>query len=204
MEEFGARLRAGQISEIVLTIRNCYQAQPNTSDKIAYCFALDYSAMRLDLASAARSSTTTNAYLEPEKVLTRANRAFQAIKVEQHQRGVLIAFWSKLTRSMLEKLPAAAPADTVRRQVIEQARVAILRLAREPRAARVTNMQFRTTPNMRGEPTEVVCGRMAERMVDGSYSAPRPFVFFVRDSTANYDNGPDDFDREIVKNFCVN
>jgi len=40
---------------------------------------------------------------------------------------------------------------------------------------------------------------MAERMQSGTYAAARPFVFFLSDETVNYDNGCDDFNREVVK-----
>jgi hypothetical protein len=203
VQDFAAQMRGGRTAELSDAIRRCYQAPPTKTDAIPYCFALDYSAMRLDQALATKSSVPGSPYLIPEKVLKRANRAFQAIKVEQAQRGVLIAFWSTLSRSMLEKLPAAPSSQAARQPAIEQARTAILRLARDPKTARVSGVEFRTTPNMRGEPTDVVCGRMAERTQNRSYADPRPFVFFVLDGSLNYDNGRDDLDREIVKNFCV-
>jgi hypothetical protein len=202
VQDFASYVREGRTTELLDAIRRCYGTPPAKINAISYCFALDYIAMRLDDAVAKKSGGSGSSYLIPEKVLTRANRALQAIKVEQAQRGVLIAFWSNLSRAMLSKLSVAQSSQGDSRAAISKARLAILRFAREPNVARLSELEFRTTPNMHGEPTDVVCGKMAERLANGSYAAGRAFVFFVRDGSLNYANGRDDLDGEIVKNFC--
>jgi hypothetical protein len=142
-------------------------------------------------------------YLSIEKVLTRANRALYAIKIEQNERGTLIAFWANSSRAMLVYFAdSEAVAETASGPIMERAKIAVLKLVKDPAQARLSGLLFRTTPNMRSEPTQVVCGRVSERTAGGAYTPNRPFVYFVKDQSVNYDNGKDDVDREIVKNFC--
>jgi hypothetical protein len=199
-------LKQGGVQSLSQRVRDCYQALSATSkaDAVAYCFALDYGASRIDQILADRSRSMPQAYLSIEKVLTRANRALSAIKIEQAERGPLIAFWSNSSRAMLKNWAASDQSrTTAAAPVLERAKIAVLKLVKNPGQARVTGMQLRTTPNMRGEPTQVVCGFVSEGTASGNRSSERPFVFFTGDQSVNYDNGVEDLDREVVKNFCT-
>jgi hypothetical protein len=205
VNEISRSIRSGAIIQLPRIVRDCYQALGAAagSDKVAYCFGLDYAACQLRQLTAADFDAEGQRYLSIEKVLTRVNRALDARKVEQAERGPLIAFWTNSTRSMLRK------AGSLRQQSqsstgskIEAAKTAALKLVRDPTQARVTDLQWTITPNVRGEPTEVVCGKISERSGAGGNMRARPFVYFVSEQSANYDNGSDDIDREIVKNFC--
>jgi hypothetical protein len=201
-----AFVRQGRSESLPRLVRECYQKRPvnGSVDTIAYCFALDYSASQIDLAIARKSGAEPQAYLSVEKVLTRANRALDAVKIEQAERGPLIAFWANSSRELMRKWAGSEPSAEARSgPIVERAKAAILRLVKEPRQARLVGLELRTTPNMRGEPTQVVCGRVSERTATGAYTPERPFVYFVGDQSVNYDNGREDLDKAIVKNFCV-
>lgn len=200
-------VREGPGGSLPLMVRECYRKLlPNMGvDKVAYCFGLDYSASQLSQTLAARSDTESVRFLSIEKVLTRVNRALSARKIEQAERGPLIAFWANSSRRMLIKVEQSEKSgQTQNGPTIERAKTAILKLISDPGRARLSDLKISITPNMRGEPTEVVCGRVSERLGTGAYAASQPFVYFVNDQSANYDNGSQDLDREIVENFCPN
>jgi hypothetical protein len=202
-QDFGASIREGTAKNLVSTVRECYRSMlPNDGpDKVAYCFGLDYSANQLRQAI---GDAESQRYFSIEKVLTRANRALHACKVEQLERGPLIAFWANSSRNMLRKLDVSErPAVSQGGPKIEVAKITILKMVKDPTGARLYDLKLAITPNVRGDPTEVVCGKISERTSSGALTPRRPFVYFVADQSANYDNGSEDIDREVVKNFCA-
>jgi hypothetical protein len=206
LQDFDAMMRAGSAERMPSTVRDCYlRLQVNMGvDKVAYCFALDYVASKLTQTFPEKYDAESKLFLSIEKALTRVNRALSARKIEQAERGPLIAYWANSSRAILAQLAAPKQSNPMPSSAsIERAKIAVLKLVSDPSHARLSDLKVLTTPNVRGEPTEVVCGRISERSGTGIYTASRPFVYFVNDQTANYDNGAEDMDREIVKNFCV-
>jgi hypothetical protein len=193
--EITKSLREDTSGDLASKIRQCYSAlKPDTGlDKIAYCFGLDYSANQLRKIPTTNLDSESQRYLAIEKVLTRVNRALNLRKIEQAERGPLIAFWTKSSLAMLRNAGMSERASNANGETkIELAKIAVLKLVRDPSYARVSDMKLVTTPNQRGEPTEVVCGRLSELGVGGRYTPSRPFVYFVVDQNANYDSGADD------------
>ena len=106
-------LRQGTLESLPRLVRECYENRQANSgvDMIAYCFALDYGSTQIDQASARKFGAVPQAYLSIEKVLTRANRALSAVKVEQAERGPLIAFWANSSRALLSKWTDSEPSS---------------------------------------------------------------------------------------------
>ena len=206
IQDIGASIREGTAKNLVSTVRDCYRSLlPNEGpDKVAYCFGLDYSANQLRQAFVANGDAEGERYFSIEKVLTRANRALHARKIEQLERGPLIAFWANSSRSMLRKLDISGRSAVSQSGAkIEAAKIAVLKLLKDPVGARLSELKLTITPNVRGDPTEVVCGLISERTSSGKFTPRRPFVYFVSDQSANYNDGSEDIDREVVKNFCA-
>ncbi len=203
IQDLTPALRQGSTAGLAQLVRDCYAKQPARSEAVAYCFTLDYSASRLDDAISRRSGANIDPYLSIEKVLTRANRALSAIKIEQPQRGPLIAFWANSTRAMLSWATSDRAVEKPPVGTTDQAKTAVLKLVKTPGQAQVSGLQFQVVPNMRGEPTHVICGYVTERTAVGALTPRKAFVYFIKDQSVNYDNGADDMDREIVKNFCA-
>jgi hypothetical protein len=206
IQDMGASIRSGTAKNLASTVRECYRSMlPNDgADKVAYCFGLDYCANQLRSAFVTIGDAESQRYFSIEKVLTRANRALHLRKIEQVERGPLIAFWANSSRSMLRNLDVSKkPVVSQDGPKIEGAKIAVLKLLKDPAGARLYDLKLTITPNPRGDPTEVVCGKISERTNSGSFTARRPFVYFVDDQSANYDNGSEDIDRQIVTNFCA-
>jgi hypothetical protein len=206
VQDIGASIREGTARNLISTVRECYRSMLPTDgpDNVAYCFGLDYSANQLRQAFVAIGDAESQRYFSIEKVLTRANRALHVRKIEQLERGPLIAFWANSTRSMLRRLDISEkPPVSQGGPKIESAKIAVLKLVKDPASARLYDLKLAITPNVRGDPTEVVCGKISERTSPGNFTPRRPFVYFVDDQSVNYDNGSEDIDREVVKNFCA-
>lgn len=85
-------------------------------------------------------------------------------------------------------------------------RSAILAKLKNQKLMQFQNFERVTTPNMKGEPTEVVCGKVKIQNLSSGQLSARPFVYFIGDGTSYYDSGlpgADDLDEHIVKNYCV-
>ena len=89
--------------------------------------------------------------------------------------------------------------------IFAKARAAIVKKLRNLQFAQFQNLERLTTPNVKGIPTDVICGKIKILSSSGGNVSLRPFVYFVGDETAYYDSGmPDaDLDALIVKNFCA-
>jgi hypothetical protein len=206
IQDIGKSIREGNAKNLVSTVRECYHSiRPNEGlDKVAYCFGLDYSSNQLLDAFSANGDSEAQRYFSIEKVLTRANRVLHERGIEQSERGPLIAFWANSSRRMLRKPDLSQnPIASQNIAKIEVAKMAVLKLVKDPAGAHLYELKLTITPNARGDPTEVVCGLISERASSGNFTPRRPFVYFVGDQSANYDNGSEDIDREIVKNFCA-
>jgi hypothetical protein len=55
---------------------------------------------------------------------------------------------------------------------------------KDPDSAKFSDLSALTSPNVRGEPTKVVCGRVNARNSYGGYAGAAPFVYFVDEDKA--------------------
>jgi len=86
-------------------------------------------------------------------------------------------------------------------QALDAARRAVAAKLKDPESARFTDVSRRTTPNARGEPTDMVCGRVNAKNAFGGYTGGKPFAYFVADkSLYSYEGG--DVDRMAINNMC--
>lgn len=85
--------------------------------------------------------------------------------------------------------------------LVGRAKAAILAKLKDPDSARFSDVGRRITPNARGEPTEVVCGRVNSRNSFGGYTGPSAFVYIARYNEAHVAEG-EFLDVAIVKTFC--
>jgi hypothetical protein len=177
--------------------------------KAARCFALDYTANLIDETIAKRSNVPSSEFLRIEKVLTRANRALISLKIEQKERGTLIADWIvvsegeavRLARQRVRDVPADS--DVLDEELVGKAQSAVLQILKGYSSAKFASLVRLTVPNQKGIATDVVCGKVDVKNRKGNFIGLRPFVYFVGYGTAYYDSGGSDVDREIVKNFCT-
>ena len=86
-----------------------------------------------------------NDFVRIEKVLTRANRALEAIKIEQKERGMIIADWVRVSEGEAMRLAKqteqnSSPSnETFDKEIFKKARLAVLQILKtsSPRNLRV-------------------------------------------------------------------
>lgn len=76
---------------------------------------------------------------------------------------------------------------------------------KDPYSVQFERMTRATRPNVRGEPTDVVCGYFNAKNSYGAFTGARPFIFFVATKDFSFSTG-DAADRiimpEMLKTFC--
>lgn len=78
------------------------------------------------------------------------------------------------------------PTDEV---AYEAAKKAVLQQLKDPNSAQFGPSARQTKPNVRGEPTDVVCGAVNARNSFGGYSGMSGFVYFVNDPRVYFADG---------------
>jgi hypothetical protein len=98
----------------------------------------------------------------------------------------------------IEKTPGyKRPTDA---QALASARQTVSGKLKDPDSAKFTDVARKTTPNVRGEPTDVVCGKVNAKNGYGGYTGAKAFVYFVGNKSSTTVEelvGPD-----VVNNFC--
>ena len=89
-------------------------------------------------------------------------------------------------------LPPPAPAQQDD-PAIQAAKIAVAKTLKDPPTAVFSDLKRATRPNVRGEPTDTVCGLVNAKNSYGGYTGPRGFVYFVGDGTANIAEGSDPY-----------
>ena len=214
VKEFYQLYRSAGLDGLITRIQECWSEAEATKaqDTIAFCFSLDYSTSTLEEIAAKKQSSSQPEFTKIEKTLGRVNRALKKAQADQDRRGVLIAGWVQMANVMLQEYarrngevtPTTSQAEN--QAVFAKAKAAVTRKVGNVQPQQFENLERVTTPNMKGIPTEVVCGNVKIRSSPGGQVSLRRFVYFVGDGTAYYDSGrPDaDLDADIIKNFCVN
>ncbi len=87
--------------------------------------------------------------------------------------------------------------------VLANAKIAISKKLKDPNSATFGMMIRAMRPNVRGEPTDTICGYVNAKNSYGGYTGEKPFVYFVQDGSANIaSGGQDPTDAMVVGNFC--
>lgn len=76
---------------------------------------------------------------------------------------------------------------------------------REPATARFSDVSLAMRPNVRGESTKVLCGRVSSRNGYGGMSDPVPFAFFPSGDVFSILEGSDAdryLARIVIRRFC--
>jgi hypothetical protein len=89
-------------------------------------------------------------------------------------------------------------------QVILATKLAVAKNLKDAPSAVFSDLKRAMRPNVRGEPTDTVCGLVNAKNSYGGYSGPRGFVYFVGDGTTNIAEGsdPNALGVMVVRNFC--
>lgn len=92
--------------------------------------------------------------------------------------------------------------------VIVNARSVIRRKLKDPNSARFGTMSRAMRPNVRGEPTDTICGYVNAKNSFGGYTGERPFVYFVKDQSVYVvDGGGKGVESQLAatvyNNFCT-
>ena len=102
----------------------------------------------------------------------------------------------------IERAPGyVRPADP---QALAAAKQVVTGKLKDPESAKFVDMRRKTTPNMKGEPTDVVCGRVNAKNGFGGYTGNKPFVYFVGDKSSI--SSEEDITLagvpSVIRNFC--
>lgn len=93
------------------------------------------------------------------------------------------------------------PADAM-----AEARKEVATKLKDPESARFTDVRYLTTPNARGEPTDVVCGKVNAKNSYGGYAGASGFVYMVDYRSVSLVGGKPiggmDVDLIVYRNFC--
>jgi len=90
------------------------------------------------------------------------------------------------------------PADAA---ALASAQRAIKDKLRDPDSAKFDRVTRKTMPNARGEPTDVVCGRVNAKNAYGGMTGFKDFVYLVARNEATVAEG--DLGPIVVRNMCV-
>ncbi|MCS3731218.1 hypothetical protein [Bradyrhizobium betae] len=208
--EFNAAFKAQGMPGVIARLAECWKdVMPNPSqDRVALCFTIDYIASDFSEFNAKRrGGSEPDDLVKIERVLARVNTALKRMKVEQSDRGKLIAGWIKLSAMVVaaNENPDARGTRDADQPTFDKARQAVLAKIQNPSAAKFTNVQKLNVIDYKGVMTTVVCGTVDYKRRQDTKSAPRRFVYFVKDREAYVDTGsgaPVDIGPEIIKNFC--
>ena len=78
---------------------------------------------------------------------------------------------------------------------------------RDPYSAQFERMTRATRPNVRGQPTDVICGYVNAKNIYGAYVGAAPFIYFVADQDFNIARAGDAADAvtmpAMLKTFCA-
>lgn len=97
-----------------------------------------------------------------------------------------------LTAVAVLLLPVSAlaqQAGTADEAIYEAAKSAVIQQLKDPDSAKFGPLTRQTKPNVRGEPTDVVCGAVNARNSFGGYSGMSGFVYFVDDPRVYFADG---------------
>lgn len=95
-----------------------------------------------------------------------------------------------------------SPGTTPPPAIVDAIKAAAAKALKDPHSAKWERMQRATRPNVRGEPTDVVCGYVNAKNSFGGYIGSKPFLYFVARQELN---GPDDrfgVLPDMLKTFC--
>jgi hypothetical protein len=216
VKEFYQLYRSMGLNGVIARIRECWSEleATKTQDAIAFCFSLDYSISTFEEIAAKNRTAPQPEFTKIEKTLGRVNRALKKFKADQDRRGILIAGWVEMANVMLQEYakrsgdvrPTASEAEN--QAAFTKAKAAVSRKIGNVQPQQFEALERVTTPNMKGVPTDVVCGKVKIKIKNssGGQVSLRRFVYFVGDGTAYYDNGRADADLDVhvINNFCVN
>ena len=73
--------------------------------------------------------------------------------------------------------------------VYEAAKRAVIQQLKDPNSAQFGPLERQTRPNVRGEPMDVVCGKVNARNSYGGYAGMSGFVYFVGDQSVYFADG---------------
>lgn len=105
----------------------------------------------------------------------------------------------RLGPAEIERSPGyVRPTDT---QALAGARQTVSGKLKDPNSAKFADVKRKTTPNVAGEPTDVVCGKVNAKNAYGGYTGAKGFVFFVADKSSVSIEEPL-VGIDVVKNFC--
>jgi len=207
--EFQKILKNSRIDGVIARIGNCWkQFDINKSqDAAAFCFTIDYVANDFAEFILKNEGSTQPETLFIERVISRVNVALKQLRIEQADRGKLIAGWIKTSQRVVTSGQDQEPVITQAENdlVFAKARQAIARKIANPTTARFGNLERHSVLDFKGVMIAVVCGTVDFKLSTGANSDARRFVYFLEDQSAYYDNGmppPESLDVEIVKNFC--
>ena len=103
-----------------------------------------------------------------------------------------------LSAAELERAPGyVRPKDP---QALDAAKKKVASKLKDPESARFTDVARRTVPNVKGDPTDVVCGMVNAKNSYGGYGGAKPFVYFV--ANADSTTTEEFVGADVVKNFC--
>lgn len=110
--------------------------------------------------------------------------------------------------AFVELAHAQAPKpDQVSPALLEKIRQASAKKLRDPYSAHFDHMKRGIRTNVKGKPTEVVCGLVNAKNAYGAYVGLQPFIYFVADGDFQIQRAGDAADAVVMpamlKTFCT-
>ncbi len=103
------------------------------------------------------------------------------------------------TASDIERSPGyVRPTDA---QALAAAKQKVSGKLKDPDSAKFTDVARKTTPNVAGQPTDVVCGKVNAKNSYGGYTGAKAFIYFVGDKSS-VSSEDDLVGSTVIKNFC--
>jgi hypothetical protein len=123
-----------------------------------------------------------------------------------HRLGVVILATGTAAFASAAAAQKSKTPDGITPALVNDIRTAAGKKLKDPYSAQFERMQRATKPNVKGQPTDVVCGYVNAKNSYGAYVGQRPFIYFVADKDFNISSG-DAADRivfpEMLKTFCT-
>lgn len=102
---------------------------------------------------------------------------------------------------------AQSKPSTVPPSIMSALKTAAAKKLRDPYTARFENVTRTTRPNVRGQPTDIVCGYVNAKNLYGAFAGPEPFIYFVADGDFQIARPGDAADAvtmpAMLKTFCA-
>lgn len=134
------------------------------------------------------------------------------MREDQMRRGIILAgalalascAGGSVQQAATEPPPPPPKRNLKPADAMAEARKEVATKLKDPESARFTDVVYRPNqPNMRGEPTDVVCGKVNAKNSFGGYVGARPFVYLIDRRFLTMSESAGDVATVVYDNLCA-